>query len=1047
MSFGLTLGTAILLAASDFGVEATDNMLLSPSRGNSRGNANSAILDGNLSKAKASRIFPFRERMGSHMQVGSGQEIQLKFTTKPDANLSPQPKFYIAIIAGVDQDKMHNESYTSWVQDYINSAPDSENEAQEHPRFHFCAHADGCPSGSGLNAASEAELGKCPIDQGAGKVERYKEPSDRYVYYHSEKYPFIIGAMQYALLPSVASSSSSSRGGDHFDFVCLRVPKVEGKGSHYIVHWFWGHNFDAVDVRTVGSEVPEGLVYGRRPGRHTFEKIDHCHFENPKQTFIGNLNRNVGVAGCEASLNQLPSSIESGITGVLGINEVASAAPRSRSSSSMKLSGIESVSKLDWSDWNREVQVIEGAKCGGKSNRVTATLAKAVAICASMLEECTGISVKSEDARFPDHYNPTRPPLHDANFPDHYNPTRPPLHDGEAKAEYLLCTGSSEPVEDSAYRLLQKKQAGDLIIDKVDPATWTSQNHASFKISFQPKLSSDQTQFSLPEDWLEDNGDRFGPVGLDLKYGWKCPMPMNLDPNNLDNFDFRTGRVSSEGWKRPCPDGKPNKWEIEVPSGVYAVTLYGGNEPTRGLGCVVENTLISADSQDEDQGTKAVEVEVDDGLFTLTSVQDSSMPSCSDVNWVKLDRVGAAYQHAWIPTAFHGAWWQLKLDEPSQEIGKVSIVLPGGSKPFRSDCRQRWFYEPAPSCHRGSRLHAGQNVHEPDLWQKFAQNQDVPHLSYERFGSHVWGEYDASNPNIGAVVSVSDSPCDVELGCSAQDETLCEVITKVPNCGGRSHKLCPIRVDCKGARGKYVRVRLRGVLRYLDVESVDVYRHHSSPAAANDDNSTPKCYALESREGSETTTEYTISKDPNDPVYASTCYVRTEEIEFLPSTGAGPEPKPKPTPGAAEQQVPGEADTSGNSSGGSSSDDDDTFDEADINKHANTFIVCAVVIFVGGIGIVAAAWWYCAKKHKNNRKKKKKGYRTSLLSSDKSSDIRHMNVAYRESIHRDLKQMAAQSRSTISNESSEVFPPPKAHRANSIVYVHRRNGKREGVEI
>ena len=104
-----------------------------------------------------------------------------------------------------------------------------------------------------------------------------------------------------------------------------------------------------------------------------------------------------------------------------------------------------------------------------------------------------------------------------------------------------------------------------------------------------------------------------------------------------------------------------------------------------------------------------------------------------------------------------------------------------------------------------------------------------------------------------------------------------------------SDNLCSYYIDCKGAVGRYVRVHLPGTQRIFDAKvTVNVLK----PVLPQD---AFVCYAVEAREAQvlpKPVMEVTITDDPMDPAFYSTCYVREQDIQWRP-TPKGPPAKAK----------------------------------------------------------------------------------------------------------------------------------------------------------
>lgn len=89
-------------------------------------------------------------------------------------------------------------------------------------------------------------------------------------------------------------------------------------------------------------------------------------------------------------------------------------------------------------------------------------------------------------------------------------------------------------------------------------------------------------------------------------------------------------------------------------------------------------------------------------------------------------------------------------------------------------------------------------------------------------------------------------------------------------------EICPIRADCKGARGD-VKITLFGKDRIADFTT----RVNRNQIMQSMGTGKAVCYGLEGRPTSTTSPEYLISDDPYDPVYYSSCYSRQKQITFI----------------------------------------------------------------------------------------------------------------------------------------------------------------------
>ena len=175
-------------------------------------------------------------------------------------------------------------------------------------------------------------------------------------------------------------------------------------------------------------------------------------------------------------------------------------------------------------------------------------------------------------------------------------------------------------------------------------------------------------------------------------------------------------------------------------------------------------------------------------------------------------------------------------------------------------------------------------------------------LSAERWWGHT-----GQRPGHGAVISVSNKSC-IDSNCGAEpgdldDEHVCEVITRPNTCDSTKYRfhfqtshICPYEVDCGGVHGNYVRVRLPGQGRILSLANVDVFRTKPvgipTETALDDSKRGYGCYGVEAHYAPDASSanfleevkvlDYTISLDPKDPIFYSTCLTYETTIEWLP---------------------------------------------------------------------------------------------------------------------------------------------------------------------
>lgn len=904
MMFNLAGGTPLVAAvlAAMASPASAHNWLRSPGR----------------AMTEASTTNPFRQRRITdiHAQLGPGQEMAIKFATGHTRH------HYFVVIAGEDEEYIHNNNYKAWVEDYINSAPDSINQASSKPRFHHCKEDSECSDSTYFTGKVDptdsdfCDHSKYP----SGNLYRWKNSlttTDKYVFYESVKYPWIVGAIRYKQLAHKPKD---------FDIFCLPVPRRPGKQAHHIVHWNWNAYYDAVDVHAHHSPVLTNLIYGQETGTFEFNKIDHCQFMQPgglttpirtathnvsdcletlqiaaaafptqRQTMGLNVVPLVNPAGTLASgVRNIPLTWTSDpdVDGLRWPKDYVSLA---LNSPEMRHTGVESSSTLNWNMFlTRSQQIKDGKRCNGRQNYNS--FAEAISEC--LATNCWAIAWEYKSQEITQ------------------------LSKGSQRVRVCQASDTSE-VADDAWELYYSPATPSTNPEGwTNPAGWNDNNHPVYKISFQPSDPRTKTgspfTITLPAGWKVDSGAAFGNRGGGLKYGWKCPFPMAVELNKprlvTSSTDYATGKAQRWGWADKC-SGESNNWEIEVPNGVYVVTMYTGNHDGvfSGAGCVMENTRFIRVRNDEKWTTKIITVEVTDGRLTISSVGTKvrgrgdpfslSKPMyCPDLHWIKIDRLMDALPKAWVPTA-PKAWWQLGLHEPSAGVGVVSIELPGSiqfspgrypkqSFSYNQRCSQWWFFSASePRCyHQRNIISREQMVSLPDLYK---DTLGVPNPSntfiYDE-SAMPWGTFTGGED--GVVVSVSNVAC-TDSTCKASDENVCEIATHVQNCeqsdGNHGIHICPLLFDCKGKTGNYLRVRMRGSNRFLAVRKITV--HRSEPKAAALAASAPEgkkpmvCYGVEARIPATTTPEYLTTDDTKDPIFYSSCYLSSKVIQWLPIDG------------------------------------------------------------------------------------------------------------------------------------------------------------------
>ena len=97
---------------------------------------------------------------------------------------------------------------------------------------------------------------------------------------------------------------------------------------------------------------------------------------------------------------------------------------------------------------------------------------------------------------------------------------------------------------------------------------------------------------------------------------------------------------------------------------------------------------------------------------------------------------------------------------------------------------------------------------------------------------------------------------------------------------GTSHLVNPdLLVDCRGEVGKYLSLQLPGTNRVLGLVSLEP--HTTKPDLLSGEEGFV-CYGVRSIVPTPLEPEYHVTSDPEDPTFYSTCYVRKENITWLP---------------------------------------------------------------------------------------------------------------------------------------------------------------------
>ncbi|GAB5361974.1 hypothetical protein AAMO2058_000758800 [Amorphochlora amoebiformis] len=878
---------------------------------------------------EASTTNPYRQRKATdiHAQLGPGQRMAVKFATGHSRD------HYFSVVNGADESFIFDSQYKNWLDDYIALAPAGTNQASLYPRLHSCRTASNCNDPLYFNGQvmpGETDFCDHPVHPSPNGVFRWKSQytaSDQFLFYDSQKYPWIVGVIRYDNIVHQPSD---------WDVFCMPVPlKDPSKGNHHIVHWIWRGYYDAIDVHALPTAVPEELIYGNDTGKTRITKVDHCQYIQPRKLTTPLLDATHNMTDCLQALENSATNSNPGLP-QLGMSVVPLENPSGVAISNvynlplnytsdllyqdikwprdylnialdsplMRLQGTVTRGGMDWSTWFSGVTKTANHRCERWWGNDT--LEHMLTLMTAESNDYFAIMWLHEGKADSEFYG---------NNPGRIYPCR----------RFRGSTPATTLIPDTRYHVFQLPSDEDIstITNYVDPATWTDGNHLSFKVSFQPadpRVSGNSFTIDAGTGWSVDTGEVYSAV---RGYGWRCQQQMAVETRrpripDTSNTNRSVGRTSNI--HIPCSDGKLNSWEIDVPNGAYIVTLFPARGTMSGLGCVMENTRISRNSFREQVVAKTIGVEVKDGRFTLSQTGHYTINSqdntrafnrCPNIHWIKLDRLADRLPRAHVPNSgSNEAWWQMAFSQ-SEQVGAVTIELPRAvvytyqsiprwSHGYYISCANRWFYEQGASCFKTRRLSPyGDGSYknewdEPDIYQRVAAGSNTVTMSSNTLEyQQPWGVYDvASNPNVGAVVSISDIPCTNAGGCPTSNEKVCEVISQTDYCEDQAqqHRECLIRIDCRGETGSYLRIRLRGQQRTLAIYRVKVHRPVPRPQDMKTPTSTAKskmlCYGLEPRIATETAPGFITTEDPSDPIFYSTCFARSRDVEWLPLPSA-----------------------------------------------------------------------------------------------------------------------------------------------------------------
>lgn len=362
-------------------------------------------------------------------------------------------------------------------------------------------------------------------------------------------------------------------------------------------------------------------------------------------------------------------------------------------------------------------------------------------------------------------------------------------------------------------------------------------------VDFAPQQKSNYTP---DEGFVLDSGAAFAMQG-NLKFGWRCGVLS--DASTLVYSPAGTNSTTiNPGEYAPCSPGARNEWNVQVPNGLYKLTIrmakkMGSVPLPEWSGCSIENVAFPSVWSNWSQfGTffsqaeGNITVEVLDGTLTL-----QAQPEPDGVTWTTncyglaaliIDRIGGPLNNVWYPSE-NKPWIQYDLGAP-KPVGLVHI-----DNRAVTDCGNMWLYG-ASSC-------------------------------IETNAKGAIGEF--QGPNAGYIIAVSNTPC-TAAGCSST-ATVCQQTSWAFVGRGDGGK-------CNGTEGRYVYLQLQGTGRIISPAKVNV---NSFGPKSSSHNNTMVCFGLAAPDLAPDGLkgEFTISDDPEDPIFYSTCWSRELNITWLPS--------------------------------------------------------------------------------------------------------------------------------------------------------------------
>jgi len=633
------------------------------------------------------------------------------------------------------------------------------------------------------------------------------------------------------------------RGGD-WDGVAVGLPD-DAEPGHYVLWWHWSGYYDCVDFDRFPEKVDDANKYGVDKPNYVYNRIDHCQYQEPRMIKSSCLVTK-SAAECRKLIEKFsPDDGKSSVR--IGINVIPAHNPVSKvafdfvnipwnnhtcaNSEATMVTGTVTKSALpiNWANWKQTKT--EGASCKKFMNTDGGGSNDKVYNTMSLQSAVLTCSMAKC-----------------TGIVWKVSPT--PMQSGVHEFQFCLDVVTTTPKEGHTI-FLKSQTAVPYVPPPASPSDWVA------KVSFQSANVA-----APPAGWVADTG----AVKGSNKYGWSCETKMTGQKADLNYQTTWIGR------QKRCPDGSNRVWEHDLPNGVYNIstfhsTTYPATPYPNGPGthaCAVEGVQMTASGTKDSNDPFVTTVEVRDGKLTFSTQYHEQGPRCDVTNYIMIQRVASAtLPDLWLPVnpARGAAWWQLRLDDV-EPVGLVHIKPPSmkdynpKSRSYPRHCAAHLLTRGTDKCQPKDQAGYTEPLHR------------------------------------GAVVSVGDAPCS---GDDCPGGTVCTVIDGPVRCTGdipggirdASQYLCSYYVDCKGAVGRYVRVHLPGTKRIFEAE---VVVNKAQPTLPKD---SFVCYAVEARTQTETAPEITITDDPMDPAFYSTCYVREQDIAWRPPAIKSTPAKPK----------------------------------------------------------------------------------------------------------------------------------------------------------